>query len=158
MKIEQRTAMIPQVIQVYIAADGHEFNSEDECREYEENGGLKVIKDVMSVPHAIRGASSVECMCDREDDLILIFKPRDQLDIELINQLLILSNNDQWVILEDEMQKYIDGGICLFGYDEWRCDFDISTHVEFYFFVGTIDELKASYINSIDRIVEEELS
>lgn len=158
MRSKQKLVMVQQPVQVYIAADGREFESEEECREYEENGGLKVIKEVMNVPHAIRGASSVECMCDREDDLILIFKPRDQLDIERINQLLILSNNGQWVILEDEMQKYIDGGICLFGYDEWRCDFDISTHVEFYFFVGTIDELKASYINSIDRIVEEELS
>lgn len=158
MRTEVRTECVEQKVTFFIADDGKEFRDQQECARYDEEiKSGEIIRGVLSMPHVIRSAESVEVMCGREYDMLLIFRPRSEEDIASINKLFEMTGDTHWAIKPDDAQKYIDGGVCLYGYDDWwgYGDDDITSSLELYYFMGTIEEFKSCYAKSIDAICNE---
>ena len=122
---------------VFIATDGKEFLSEDECKKYEGTCECAINEMFNKVPNQATWAGNVDEFCTfGYDDTIYAIKIRDLTDVEVVNK---------WLKYKDSSARGI--GADAIGTIQIFSGFDCYVNC-----LGTPDDLKQIYINAVDSL------
>lgn len=142
------TERVPVNKDFYVAFDGAQFDSAEECAKYEAERTNIQTRVANLIPHVIMGRGYIEssaCDCDQ----ILVFYPMSLSELYIINawaELYDLNfdvlNTQIGVPIMFDIEEYFPGSA--YGNNDLRGVHDI------YSFLGTQADLKKSYCISID--------
>lgn len=145
MRTEKKEIQKIEYVTTYIAKDGTEFKSEDECRKYEATATCAIMEMLKKLPQQEtydpenNGLPYFGC-----DDTLKAFKIRTIDDVETVNKwLLDLSpTGNKGMCLGADAVGTIQL-FCIYNYDNdvWK--------------LGSVDELKNTYLKAIDSFVDK---
>lgn len=126
----------------YVAADGSQFASEEECRKYEETAKCVINKIFKSVPQQKQAFYQTGLDIYGCDDSLYAIKIRDENDLETVNKWLISEFKPNG---EDVATYGVDaiGTIQLF---------DVDGYESIFWMLGTPDDLKKRLCDSVDAL------
>lgn len=101
--------------EIYVAVDGKEFFTKNECFQHEKALEIDVIKRMATIP-GVKINGGVSYIQDAmSDESVLVIKPQNEKDIETINAWISLSNDIRAVFTNDYIGKLILIGLDLEG-------------------------------------------
>jgi len=150
MRKERKEIRKVEYKDLFIADDGTEFASEDECRKYEESAIFAVQKIVDKLPKQItENIADCDPFCAFSyDDNMIAYKVRNLDDIEAINQWLRI----KFRCGGDKISDGVFLGTDALGTIQLFCVYDYDNAV---WHVGTPEKLKADFARAIDLFCNE---
>lgn len=145
MRTEKKEIQKIEYEYTYIANDGTEFKSEDECRKYEETAKCAIFGAIKRLEY-----QETRCFAERECDLFTSFSCDDNMyafrirnvdDLEVINRWIHLVN-----IAGDKLGTDAIGTIQLIN---TYCD------DEDVWLIGTVEQFKERICKQIDKLVDK---
>ena len=134
--------MVQKTIEVkyYVAEDGTVFQTERECREYEQDfDRIDLVHRYNAIPMRTYSAEYITflpCMY-RSDDIVHIMRVRDQEDLNTLNEWF---SRERIIYYRNELKAEDIGKVIVLVYtDDYDRDYEESNNIDCYFLDVLID-------------------
>lgn len=146
MKKERREFKRVEYKDVFIAGDGTEFSSEDECRKYEESAKYAVKQLIKGVPQqATFGIGQDFLSSFGYEDNIRAFKIRNADDVDAINR---------WMKITFNLDNSANDGVSVDHIGTIQL-FETYAYDEGIWHIGSVDEMKEMFCKEVDGWVSK---
>lgn len=143
MEIKEKRIERVEIKKYYVAADGTEFASEEECRKYEDTArcAINAMFEKLEMQKTFCVGDSIDMLTPFSyDDNMYAVKVRDINDVETINKWIKAAHKDNAVL-----------GAETIGTIQLLDMYDCSS----VWCIGTPDDLKAKYARAVDELVDK---
>lgn len=146
MRTEKKEIQKIEYVTTYIAKDGTEFKSEDECRKYEETAKCAIFGALQKLE-----CQKTDMFAERECDLFTSFSCDDNMYAFRIRNVDDLEVVNRWMHLVDDCSRDKLGtdAIGTIQLINTYCD-DESVWV-----IGTVEQFKEKVCKQIDKLVDK---